>query len=96
MNRKLAQDYTTRHQQIRSKLQQMSARCQCGCFSVSKIAAELGMDQRTIRAHLKIIELDKGGVFLDPKEKEFCTQEGLNLLAERLDQGKTTDNPPAD
>ena len=42
---------------------------ECGCFPVSKIAAELGMDQRTVRAHLKIIEIDNAGVFLDPMEK---------------------------
>jgi predicted transcriptional regulator len=36
---------------------------------VSKIAAELGMDQRTVRAHLKIPEIDKTGVFLDAEEK---------------------------
>ena len=54
------------------------------CFSVSKIAAELGMDHRTVRAHLKILEIYNAGVFVDPEEKEFCTKEGITLLAKRL------------
>ena len=42
------------------------------------------MDQRTVRAHLKILEIDKAGVFVDPEEKEFCTKEGLALLAKKI------------
>ena len=77
-------DYVTRHQQIRDRLVQMVKESNCGCFHVSKIAAELGMDQRTVRAHLKISEIDKAGVFVDAEKKEFCTKEGLALLAERI------------
>ena len=77
-------DYTVRHQRIVSKLMEMAQECNCGCFPVPKIATELGMDQRTVRAHLRIIEIDNGGVFLDPDEKQFCTREGLVLLANRL------------
>ena len=56
----------------------------CACFPVCKIASELGMDQRTVRARLKILEINNVSVFLDPDEKEFCTKEGLILLANRL------------
>ena len=84
MNSKSERDYIARHQQIRSKLLQMSKDSNCACFHVSKIAAELGMDQRTVRAHLKILEIDKAGVFLDAEEKEFCTKEGLALLADKI------------
>ena len=35
------------------------------CLHVPKIGAELGMDQRTvIRAHLKILEIDRAGISL--------------------------------
>jgi len=77
-------DYVARHEQIRNKLMEMAKKCDCGCFSVAKIAAELGMDQRTIRSHLKIIEVHNAGVFADRDEKEFCTKEGVILLANRL------------
>ena len=77
-------DYTKRHERIVSKLMEMAQECNCGCFAVPKIASELGMDQRTVRAHLKIIEIDNAGVFLDAEEKEFCTREGLILLVNRL------------
>ena len=66
---------------------EMAKECDCGWFSVPKIAAELGMDQRTVRAHLKIMEIDNIGSFVDPEEKEFCTKEGFILLANRLGLG---------
>ena len=84
MRGKYERDYTARHERIRNKLMEMAKECGCGCFPVSKIATELGMDQRTVRAHLKIIEVDNAGVFADPDEKEFCTKEGVTLLAKRL------------
>ena len=34
-----------------------------------------------IRAHLRIVEMNNTGVFLDPEEKEFCKRGGLILLA---------------
>jgi len=81
---KYHRDYTARHERIRDKLVEMTKDSGCGCFPVPKIAAALGMDQRTVRAHLRIIEINNAGVFLDPQEKEFCTREGLILLAKRL------------
>jgi len=84
MQSKHHRDYTARHERIRDKLVEMTKDSECGCFPVPKIAAALGMDQRTVRAHLKIIEINNAGVFLDLEEKEFCTREGLILLAKKL------------
>ena len=84
-------DYTLRHQKIVDKLTELWQDTSCACFSVPKLAAELGMDQRTVRAHLRIIEIDNAGVFLDPEQKEFCTREGLIRLAERLGMEIRTD-----
>jgi len=84
MNDKYTRDYIARHEQILNKLVEMTKEERCGCVSVAKIATELGMDQRTVRAHLKIIEVDRAGVFIDDEEKEFCTKEGIILLAKRL------------
>ena len=84
MHSKGNRDYTIRHEKIVGKLMEMAQECNCACFPVPKIATALGMDQRTVRAHLRIIEIDNGGVFLDPDEKQFCTKEGLVLLANRL------------
>lgn len=80
-------DYTARHERIRNKLIEMTRDSECGCFPVPRIAGALGMDQRTVRSHLRILEIDNAGVFLDPQEKEFCTREGLILLAKRLGLG---------
>ena len=84
MSGKHERDYITKHEQIRNKLMEMVKEDGAGCFSVSKIAVELGMDQRTVRAHLKVLEVDNAGVFVDPEEKEFCTREGITLLAKKL------------
>ena len=77
-------EYISRHEQIRNKLIEMAQGSESGCFSVAKIAAELGMDQRTVRSHLKILEVNNAGVFVNDEKKEFCTREGIALLAKRL------------
>ena len=90
MSKKGYRDYTIKHEKIVNKLMEMSAEGESGCFSISRLAIELGMDQRTVRAHLKIIEMDHGGIFTDPDEKQFCTKDGVILLAQRLGLGEIT------
>jgi len=77
-------DYIDRHQKIVSKLIEMVAENDCACLPVSKLATEVGMDQRTVRTHLKIIEIHHGGVFVDGDDREFCTKEGVASLVKRL------------
>lgn len=77
-------EYIDKHELIMSKLLQKIEESGRGCISVQQIAVELGMDQRTVRSHLKIMEIHNAGVFVDPKEKEFCTKEGLVLLAKKI------------
>ena len=84
MPSKRENDYIARHAQIRSKLLEMVKQSDRACFEVAKLASELGMDQRTVRAHLKIMEVDNCGLFIDSGEKAFCTKEGVALLASML------------
>lgn len=91
MTSKQDRDYVTRHEQIVNKLVEMVDKSGTTCVSVSKIASALGMDQRTVRAHLRIIAANKAGVFADNEEKQFCTKEGVTLLAKRLGLIKTYD-----
>jgi hypothetical protein len=77
-------EYVDKHELIMRKLIQMAEESGSGCVSVHQIAVELGMDQRTVKGHLKIMEIHNAGVFVDPKEKEFCTKEGLILLAKKI------------
>jgi predicted transcriptional regulator len=88
MDSKSERDYTIRHEKVVNKLMEIAAEKDCGCVSISKLATELGMDQRTVRAHLKIIEIDHAGVFTDSDERQFCTREGIILLAKRLGLGE--------
>ena len=91
MRDKYDRDYVAKHEQIVNKLVEMINGSDSGCVSVTKIAEELGMDQRTVKAHLKIIEFNHAGVFADTTEKQFCTREGIALLAKRLGLIKTDD-----
>ncbi len=84
MSDKHERDYIRKHEQIVKELIDITRESDAACFSVAKIATRLGMDQRTVRAHLKIIEVDNIGVFADPEQKEFCTKEGIIMLAKRL------------
>ena len=77
-------NYVIKHEQIASKLKELARKCDCACLPVSKIATELGIDERTARAHLKIMQIHGIGVFNDPREKEFCTKEGIATLARKL------------
>ena len=84
-------EYVSKHEQIIKKLEEMADECNCGCFEVAKIAVALGMDQRTVRSHLKILEVSHVGVFVNVEEKEFCTRAGLAILARRLGLKVTAD-----
>ena len=84
MINKSEQDYIAKHQQIRNQVVELTNESERACFDVSQLASQLGMDARTVRAHLKIMEVDAVGVFMDPGEKQFCTKEGIALLANVL------------
>ena len=84
MNNKRKRDYLTTHKQIRDKLVELSNEGDRACVEVSGLASELGMDTRTIYSHLKIMEVDGVGVFMDINEKQFCTKQGIALLASML------------
>ena len=84
MSSKHDRDYIAKHQQIREKLLEMVSESERACFDVAQLASQLGMDIRTVRAHLKIMEVDAVGVFMDTGEKQFCTKEGVALLANIL------------
>ena len=84
VSNKNEQDYIAKHQQIRNKLVELANESERACFDVSQLASQLGMDTRTVRAHLKIMEVDAVGIFMDPGQKQFCTKEGIALLANML------------
>ena len=75
-------DYISKHEKIRDRLIEHSRTGERACVDVAQLAAELKMDIRTVRAHLKIMEIDALGVFMDNKQKQFCTKEGIALLAD--------------
>ena len=84
MIRNSKQDYIAKHRKIRDKLIDLSKTSSHACFNVARLASDLEMDIRTVRAHLKIMELDAMGVFVDDEQKQFCTIEGISLLVNTL------------
>ena len=77
-------DYLTRHKRIRDKMIDIVNTSGRACIDVSQLAYSLRMDIRTVRAHIEIMEVDSVGVFMDPAKKQFCTKEGITLLANIL------------
>lgn len=77
-------DYLVRHKRIRDKMMDTIDTSGRACIEVSQLAQQLVMDIRTVRAHLEIMEVDSVGVFMDPGKKQFCTKEGITLLANIL------------
>lgn len=84
MDSENVRDYVVRHKKIRDRLESEMKKCDCGCISVPGIAAALKMDERTVRSHLKIMEMDKVGAFLDPDGKAFCTKNGIINIAKDM------------
>lgn len=84
MSNNRQRDYLARHCTIRDELINALNDSGRGCVDVSQMACRLGMDTRTVRAHLEIMEVDAVGVFLDTTRKQFCTKEGVALLANSL------------
>ena len=93
---KYEREYIAKHEQIRDKLMDVIRESGRGCFFVTEIAAALGMDQRTVKAHLKVMEVDNIGVFTDPAEKQFCTKEGIAILSNMLKLSETEVSRGAD
>ena len=78
------QGYLARHKRIRNKLLETVRSSGRACVEVSHLSSDLKMDIRTVRAHLDIMETDAAGVFMDSTKKQFCTKEGIALLANAL------------
>ena len=87
MSNNYQQDYLSRHKRIRDKLIDIVNSSGHGCVNVSELCYRLGMDIRTVKAHLEIMEVDSMGVFMDSAKKQFCTKKGVVLLANALKLG---------
>lgn len=88
MSNNSKRNYFAKHKKIRDKLIELSKTSEYACFNVARLALELKMDVRTVRAHLKIMEIDAIGTFLDDEQKQFCTTKGIALLANTLRAGE--------
>jgi hypothetical protein len=86
---KRQRDYLDRHRKIRNILIDTVNRTGRGCVDIAQLASRLGMDVRTVRAHLEIMEVDSAGLFVDSTKKQFCTKEGIALLANTLKLGES-------
>jgi len=93
MSSNCERDYIAKHRQIRNKLLDLAREGGFACVEVSQLASKLGMDIRTVRAHLKVMEVDTLGVFTDPTQKQFCTKEGISILANMLKPNEKANEP---
>ena len=81
MSKQTKQNFITIHQKIKKTLFSMIEENSRACVNVAQLASSLGVDQRTVKSHLKIMEVDEVGIFIDHTEKQFCTKEGITFLA---------------
>ena len=77
-------NYLARHKSIRNTLIETVNDTRHGCIDISQLPYRLRMIVRTVRAHLKIMEIDSVGVFVDSAQKQFCTKVDIALLANTL------------
>ena len=88
MNKNREQDYVAKHKKIRQNLAELTMESNRPCVDVHLLSSQVGMDIRTVRSHLRVMEVDMIGVFIDSSKKQFCTKEGISLLANILKMGK--------
>ena len=58
MSSNFERDYISKHTQIKKKLLELTSNNERACVDVAQLASQLGMDKRTVRSHLKIMEVD--------------------------------------
>jgi len=80
-----SREYVEKHRQVKEKVEQVSSKCACACIPVRRLSEELKMDDRTVKAHLEILEMHKIGTYLDEDKKVFCTANGIRKIAGKLD-----------
>ena len=79
-----SREYVEKHRQVKKKIEEISSECACACIPTRKLSEELKMDERTVKAHLEILEMHKVGTYLDPNRKVFCTANGVRKIADKL------------
>ena len=77
-------NYNSKHKRINNFLVELKKYNYSACVSVYHMALMLRMDYRTVKSHLKVMETDGMGAFIDTREKVFCTKEGINRLAKKM------------
>ena len=77
-------EYLQTHKKIKNKVISDTMAKARGCVSVRDIANELGIDPKTAKIHLDIMEIDEFGSYLDNKKSIFCSAEGIDRLRKRI------------
>ena len=76
----MSQKWVKRHQRVKKFLDEYDS----PCISISTLAKELGMDPRTARAHLEVMQVDRVGAFTDDSKNVFCRKEVIAEFARRF------------
>lgn len=77
-----SREYVEKHRQVKKKIEEISS--ECACIPTRRLSEELKMDERTVKAHLEILEMHKVGTYLDSNRKVFCTANGVKKIADKL------------
>jgi hypothetical protein len=79
-------NYVSDHIRVLNKLAELTEDSNMTCISSFHLVKMFGLDYRTVKSRLKILELDGKGAFIDREERIFITEEGVSLLAKRLNK----------
>lgn len=79
-----SREYVEKHRQVKKKIEEISSERAIACIPTRELSEELNMDERTVKAHLEILEMHKVGTYLDSNRKVFCTTNGVKIIAEKL------------
>lgn len=58
---------------MKDAIRELSKETQYMCINIESIAEKAGVDPRTAKLHLELLEEDGLGKFCDPKRKTFST-----------------------
>ena len=77
-------EYLQTHKKIKNVVREKTLNEVYCCVKVDDVANKLGIDPKTAKIHLDLMEIDEFGSYLDEDHEMFCSTEGIERLRERF------------
>jgi predicted ArsR family transcriptional regulator len=77
-------DYLKTHEKVKNIVKKKAFDDAYCCVKVDDVANELGIDSKTAKVHLDLMEIDEFGSYVDREQEVFCSMDGIERLRNRF------------